>query len=1633
MQTEVVTGARARVSAAFVGEGTLLVQCADLFLRAGHEIRRIVSSDPRVREWAAERRLRCVAGDDPAQFECESVDYLFSVGGQRLLPATVVAHARRLALSFHDGPLPRYAELHAPSWALLGRESRYGVTWHEMTERVDAGRIAARQTFDVRPGDTALTLNARCYEAGIATFADVVRAIGDGTLTLTPQGAAQRTYFEAHRRPEAACALRWDRPAEELAALAAALDFGTYRNQLGLPKVLLASDGGRLDGVLVARGVRPLGERSGACAGTIVGLDDEAVRVATASADVALTGLATIDGLSLAAREAADVFGLVIGRRLPALDGPTAARLSVLYERLCRHEPFWIERLGDVASPDVPYARRSASATASLAAPDMASLTRSLPTELVSLPSADATAGLADRAVALLAAYFGRLAADSAFALGFSEPAVRQAVAGAEPLFATHVPLRVPVDREAPLAATMSAMVEELGAVRAHESYAYDLVPRTPELRDLVGAALPVVVELVGRLDDAYAAPPGCELAVLITADGSSSRWVYDPRVYAADDIRSMQRGVAALARVAAEHPHAPLRSLPVLDADERRRVLIEWNATALPYDSMRTVHELVAAQALATPDRVALIFEEERLTYREVDQAADRLARHLQTFGVGPESLVGVCLERSAALVVALLAVLKAGGAYVPLDPGYPRERLRLMAEDAELAALVTSADLDDLVARPACPRVLVDRDAARIEGEAPTLPPSGVTAEHPAYVMYTSGSTGRPKGVVVTHRNVVSFFTGMDARIPRGRPDSAPNEPPGTWLAVTSPSFDISVLELFWTLARGFTVVVGGDVERAPRRGPPAVRTWGFSANGETGSPSARPEGTGASLPPATRDLDFSLFYFGSDGAANAEAVADAYRLLLDGARFADRHGFRAVWTPERHFHRFGGLFPNPSVAAAALATITERVELRAGSCVLPLHSPIRVAEEWALVDNLSKGRVGISFAAGWQPNDFVLAPGNYAERAAVMRRDVDAVRRLWRGEAVAFPGPDGAPLPVATLPRPIRSELPTWITAAANPETFRLAGELGCGILTHLLGQRYEDVRAKIQIYRDAWRAAGHPGRGNAVLMVHTFVADDPDDVRATVREPLIGYLRDSVDLIEQAAWSFPAFANVAGRTGLSPSELFDGGHLGDDELAALLEHAFERYFATSGLFGTPESCLATLERIAATDVDEVACLIDFGIPADAVLANLPGLARLMELWRAQEGGVRGSIAADYSIPALVSRHGVTHFQCTPSMAAMLLLDERARDALGSLQCLLVGGEALPAALAGELKQLVGDGELLNMYGPTETTIWSTAYAVQGDEATVPIGRPIANTTLYIVDEDGQPVPPGVTGELLIGGAGVALGYLRQPELTAERFVPNPFRSERDVDIARSVADARLYRTGDRARYRHDGTVEFLGRVDDQVKLRGHRIELGEIESELRRHPAVHEAAVLLRDEAPGGPALVAYVTPSNGTVDVDGLRTWVGRTLPKIMVPSRVNVLPTLPLTPNGKLDRRALATSGSAPPSPQMVHAIPQGSLEATIAAVWSEVLDLAQIDPTASFFDLGGHSLLAAQVLYVLRRRLGRELTITDVFRFPTVRALAQHLATGDDATAVRSSRDRAAARRDILARRRLAREASGR
>jgi len=346
----------------------------------------------------------------------------------------------------------------------------------------------------------------------------------------------------------------------------------------------------------------------------------------------------------------------------------------------------------------------------------------------------------------------------------------------------------------------------------------------------------------------------------------------------------------------------------------------------------------------------------------------------------------------------------------------------------------------------------------------------------------------------------------------------------------------------------------------------------------------------------------VDFSLFYFANHDSRDGEP--GRYRLLLESAKWADRNGFTRLWAPERHFHSFGGLSPNPSVIAAALAATTTRVQICSGSVVLPLHDPIRVAEEWAVVDNLSNGRVGLGLACGWVPNDFVISDSQagFERRKEVFEEKTRQLQRLWRGEPHEVVNPQGERISVETIPRPIQKEVPIWITAAANPETFRQAGEMGANLLTHLLGQTLGALGEKIQVYRRAWQDAGHPGRGIMTLMLHTYVGDSDEEVHELAREPMKRYLAGSLNL---------AAAHLSSVPFLKKADAIDVGELTPELVDETLEASFEKYFHMASMLGSFEKCLDVVDRLREIDVDEAACLIDFGIDDEAVWAGLERL--------------------------------------------------------------------------------------------------------------------------------------------------------------------------------------------------------------------------------------------------------------------------------------------------------------------------------------------------------------------------------------------------------------------------------------
>jgi len=329
---------------------------------------------------------------------------------------------------------------------------------------------------------------------------------------------------------------------------------------------------------------------------------------------------------------------------------------------------------------------------------------------------------------------------------------------------------------------------------------------------------------------------------------------------------------------------------------------------------------------------------------------------------------------------------------------------------------------------------------------------------------------------------------------------------------------------------------------------------------------------------------------------------SLNNRYELALKTAEFADRNGFSGFWLPERHFSPSGGLYPNPAVLYAAIAGATETIKLRTGSVVLPLHDPLRVAEEWSMVDNLSNGRVELGVASGWHPDDFVFYPDRYAGRRDGVFEGIEKIRDLWSGKSIPVVSATGSEIKVGTYPRPVQSELPVWIAAVGSPDTFKKAGEIGANILTHLFAQEISELAEKIAIYREARLSAGlDPSSGKVAVMLHTHIGDSEENVRNEVRKPYCDYLKENGS-------SF--LRGVASSQGSD----IDVDKLSSAELDEFAEFVFERFYSSRSLMGTPENCLGILEDLAEVGTDEVACLIDFGQDDQLILDRLPDLNAL-----------------------------------------------------------------------------------------------------------------------------------------------------------------------------------------------------------------------------------------------------------------------------------------------------------------------------------------------------------------------------------------------------------------------------------
>lgn len=758
-------------SCALVGDQSLLIQCGRLLLQGGSSIVSVITRNKDVRAWAAREGIPVDAtGEEMIErLAGDGFEWLFSIANLSVISPAVLAKARSGAINFHDGPLPKHAGLNAPVWAILQGEPVHGVTWHMIEAGIDQGDIVKQQLFDLEPNETAFSLNMRCYEAAIESFGELLGDMSGRGLQRSPQNLGERTYHARFDRPAAAARLDFAQPAEQLVVLVSALDHSTYWNPLASPKVAASGQ------VFTVTGATLEPRRRSAAPGTVIEATEDFLVVTTASVPVRLTGLRDASGQPVAPSAFARV-----GDVLPTLDAAESQSLTDAMAHVVEGEDIWRRCLQTPQAIDLP------SVTSATGAASYRQTALRVP------------AGLGgDRLLAAVAAWVARVSGKSAFDLAF-----RDACAPRAPGYlSTWVPLRILAESDSVFPDFLGQVTAALDQARSHPAFALDLLVRDPAIKGLETPEVGLS-EGAGFIEGT---------AVTLERDRQGGLVLWRDAARLTDEVAAQlaQRLQSVLDALGSEDGrHVSLGSLPIMSAAEREQVLYGWNETRTEFERDKCVHQFFEAQVLRTPEAIAVAFEGTVLTYAELNARANRVAHRLRGMGVQRGSLVGIYTLRSPDLIVGVLAIQKAGAGYVPLDPAYPVDRVALYIEDSGAPVIVTQSQLAASLPAHSAQVFLIDQDTG-IASQPDTVPDSGVQPADVAYMIYTSGSTGRPKGVVVEHRNVANLFRGLDDRVA--------HNPPGIWLAITSQSFDMSIPELFYTLARGFKMVLASDETRA------------------------------------------------------------------------------------------------------------------------------------------------------------------------------------------------------------------------------------------------------------------------------------------------------------------------------------------------------------------------------------------------------------------------------------------------------------------------------------------------------------------------------------------------------------------------------------------------------------------------------------------------------------------------------------------------------------------------------------------------------------------------------------------------------------------------------------------------
>lgn len=790
-----------RFSCFVVGSGAVALHCTELLRLAGHQILGVYSFDAVLA--GLEDTHGIPHAVDKKQFEenlhGQSYDYLFSINNPWIIPPSVLALASKNTINFHDSPLPKYAGLHATSWALIHGETSHATSWHEVVEDIDAGRILKQEAFVIAENDTAISLNVRVLELSVQSFKVLITELANGTAIAIEQENIVGSYFSLSDRPDAACIITLDDSAENLRNLVRGLDFGQTLNPLGLPKLLVDNK----NSVLIFSGLQIKSREASAAVGTIIEVSVDGMLVSVADADVLLSGFISFEG-EVQCIAQLQAMGCVAGARLPSLDVAEREDVSAFNRKACVNETFWRRLLSKCLPLEHPYCRNTGLALRGKS--DEALISR------VSLPifQQERLSSDVDLILCLFSAYLVKAAGTEESLPGSNlQPCIglmlNDVSALLQPFFSRIVPLAIcstdTVNES--FSAFKDQFFIEIELCRKKGGITRDILLRDPSLRDKGLSSLSrITLAELDSPDELVVAALEAQVGLVCYRNGSAPELVHKGALqdWQASAIVAQ---ITSVVRTCLSDPSVLIRNLPLLESCERDKILNTWNDTDTIFPETSTVDALISQQAQRSPDTIALKYENNTLSYAELDARSNQLARELRCQGVAEGDFVALCLPRSLDLIVGLIGIIKTGAAYVPIDPSYPEDRIQFLLEDSGASHILSNDNLYEQHFSRECARLIsIDGDTTNIESQSVDPIERKLGPEGLLYIIYTSGSTGRPKGVMISHQGLVNHSWAMATKYQLNSEDCV--------LQSATISFDVAAEQIFPALFSGSRVVI-------------------------------------------------------------------------------------------------------------------------------------------------------------------------------------------------------------------------------------------------------------------------------------------------------------------------------------------------------------------------------------------------------------------------------------------------------------------------------------------------------------------------------------------------------------------------------------------------------------------------------------------------------------------------------------------------------------------------------------------------------------------------------------------------------------------------------------------------------